>query len=77
MSIASMVLGIVGVPLCFLFIPSILALIFGFVGLNQIKANPMQKGRGMAIAGIVLGAVVLALLILALVFGDTDFTIEN
>jgi hypothetical protein len=76
MSIASLVLGIVGIPLCFLFIPSLLAVIFGAVALNQIKSDPNQSGRGRAIAGIILGSVALALIVLALVFGDTEFTIE-
>lgn len=77
MSIASLVLGLVGVPLCFLFVPSLLAVIFGIVGLNQIKSDPNQRGRGMAIAGIVLGAVMLVLVVLALVFGDTEFNFES
>lgn len=50
LSILSLVFGI------FFFIPfaPILAVIFGFVGLNQIKYT-RERGRGMAIAGIVLG----------------------
>lgn len=77
MSIASLVLGIVGVPLCFLFVPSLLAVIFGFVGLSQIKQDPTQRGRGLAIAGLILGFVMLALIVLALVFGDTEFNFES
>lgn len=72
MSIASLVLGIAGIPLCCFFVPSILAVVFGAIGLNQIKANPAQRGRGMAIAGIVLGSVVVVLMVVALVFGETD-----
>ena len=45
-AITSMVLGIVGV--------SFLSLIFGFVALSQLKRNPQQGGRGMAITGIVV-----------------------
>lgn len=76
MSIASLVLGLVGLPLCFLLVPSLLAVIFGFVGLSQIKNDPSQRGRGMAIAGVVLGASILALVVLALVVGRTDVTLE-
>jgi hypothetical protein len=47
-----MVLGILWIW----WIGSILAIIFGFVALNQIKtSNGAQTGRGMAIAGLVLG----------------------
>lgn len=76
MAIASMVLGIVGVPLCCLFIPSILAVVFGFIGLNQIKQDTTQRGRGMAIAGIVLGFVVLGLIVVGLIFGDGNYSYD-
>jgi hypothetical protein len=47
-----MVLGI----LWFWFVGSILALIFGYVSKNQIdRSQGTQSGRGMAVAGIVLG----------------------
>ena len=59
MAIASMVLGIVGIiPFFFLVVPSLLAVIFGAVGVVQTRAG-MVKGRGMAISGLVMGAVVL------------------
>lgn len=50
MAIASMVLGILWVY----WVGSILALIFGYIGLRQIKERN-EQGRGMAIAGVVLG----------------------
>ncbi len=47
-----MVLGI----LWLYWIRSILALVFGYVALNQIAASGgTQQGRGMAIAGVALG----------------------
>jgi hypothetical protein len=56
MSIASLVLGIIGIPSCIYVIPSVLALVFGYVGRNQIdRAGGTEGGRGMAIAGIILG----------------------
>jgi hypothetical protein len=64
-----MVLGIISVPMCFLFVPSVLALVFGIIAINQINGNPGQAGRGMAIAGIVLGAVSLVLIVLLMVLG--------
>ena len=56
--VASLVLGIIGIP-SLIFIPSILGIIFGIVGLRQISGAdaPALGGRGMAIGGIVCGAV--------------------
>ena len=51
MSIAALVLGI----LWLYGVGSILSLIFGYISLGQIKRDPRQKGKGMAIAGVVLG----------------------
>ena len=46
-----MVLGI----LWLYWIGSILAVIFGHVALSQIRKDPSIQGRGMAVAGVVLG----------------------
>jgi hypothetical protein len=62
MAIASMVLGILWVY----WIGSILAIVFGFVALNQIKQR-QQAGRGMAIAGLILGFIGLATLVLVII----------
>ena len=68
MAIASLVLGIVSIPLTIIFIPGILAVVFGFVGRNQIaKAHDTQSGRGMTIAGIVLGSVSVALAVIYII----------
>jgi Domain of unknown function (DUF4190) len=74
MSVASLVLGIVGVVLFGLFmIPNILAVIFGFVGISQINgAQGTQGGRGLAIAWIVLGFVGIAFFLLVVAFGTVD-----
>ena len=65
MAIASMVLGI----LWLYWVGSILALIFGYVGKNQIDRYPQQyTGRGMAIAGIVLGWIGVGVLVLGIGF---------
>jgi hypothetical protein len=59
LAIAAMVLGI----LWLYWLGSILALIFGYVAKNQIDNSRGQEGgRGMAIAGIVLGWVGVAIL---------------
>lgn len=64
-----MVLGIISVPTCFIFVPSVLAVVFGIIALRQIGGNPGQAGRGQAIAGLVLGGVSLALIVLLLALG--------
>ena len=57
-AVASLVLGIIGLPASCLVIPPVLAVIFGIIGYNQItRANADGGGRGMAIAGIVLGGI--------------------
>jgi hypothetical protein len=64
LAIASMVLGIIW----FYWIGSVLALIFGFIALAQIRrSNGWRTGRGMAIAGVVLGFVGMAVLALIVV----------
>lgn len=60
LAIASMVIGIVGLITCGLLIGPILAVVFGHVSLNQINRTG-QNGRGMAIAGTVLGWVGIAI----------------
>lgn len=63
-AVASLVLGIVFIG----GIGSILALIFGYIARNQIdESNSIEGGRGMAIAGIVLGWVGLGLVALMIV----------
>jgi hypothetical protein len=72
-AIASMVLGI----LWLYWVGSILAVIFGHISLNQIKkSDGMQTGRGMAIAGVVLGWIgvgtLLAVIVIAVVAASTS-----
>lgn len=64
LAIASLVLGI----LWLYWIGSILALVFGYVAKGQIdRAAGRQSGRGLAIAGIVLGWIGVAVLVLVVV----------
>lgn len=66
LAIAALVLGIVWIY----WIGSLLATIFGFVALRQIRqSGDWQQGRGMAIAGLVLGLVGLGILALVIVVG--------
>ncbi len=78
LAVASLVLGIISIPMCFLFVPGLLALIFGIIALNQIKGNPGQSGRGQAIAGLIMGGISLAFIVLAIVLaGDASFEFES
>jgi hypothetical protein len=75
LAIASMVLGIVWI----FWLGSILAVIFGHVALSQIKRSMgTLSGRGMAIAGLVLGyvgiAVLIATIAAAAIVGPTTAT---
>lgn len=66
LSIASLVLGILWIY----WIGSILALIFGYVAKGQIdRSGGRQGGRGMAIAGIVLGWIGVGIFLLLIVVG--------
>lgn len=61
LAIASMVLGI----LWLWWVGSVLAVVFGHISLGQIKRTG-QSGRGMAVAGLVLGYLGVAVFVLVL-----------
>lgn len=61
-AIASLVLGIIWVD----WVGSVLAVIFGHVALVQIKRR-QQQGRGLAIAGLVLGYIGIIVLVVVIV----------
>ena len=66
LAIASLVLGI----LWLYWLGSILALIFGYIAKSNIdRSNGAEGGRGMAIAGIVLGWIGVATLVLLIIIG--------
>jgi hypothetical protein len=82
MATAALVLGIVGLVLFFLFIPALLALIFGLVSGRQIKrSNGVLPGMGFARAGWIMGAIGLlgglAFWIVAGVTGAFDEDLES
>ena len=65
-----MVLGILWI----FYIGSILAVIFGHIAISQTGKDPTLRGRGMAIAGLVLGYIgigILVLSVLAVAGGDS------
>jgi hypothetical protein len=56
--VASLVLGIIGLPAFCVVVPPVLAIIFGIIGYNQVSSGGTESaGRGMAIAGIICGAI--------------------
>ena len=62
LAIASMVLGILWIY----WIGSILAVIFGHIAISQAGKDPTLRGKGMAIAGLVLGYIGVGFLLLAI-----------
>jgi hypothetical protein len=75
MAIAALCCGIGGF-LCI--IPAVLGIVFGVIAKNQIReSGGMQRGDGMATAGIVLGIVWIALTVLLLAVGGVDFDIDS
>jgi uncharacterized membrane protein YvbJ len=70
MAITALIMGILG----FFINPlAILAVIFGIIGLNQTNKDPSLKGRGMAVAGLVLGIVAIASWVITIIFWSAAF----
>jgi uncharacterized membrane protein len=75
MAIAAMVCSLVGFACC---LPALVGVVLGVVSLNQIKQTG-QEGRGMALAGIIVGIVVMVgyiayvVLIVVLAANDPSF----
>ena len=67
-AIGALVAGILGVPLCFCGIPSIIAIVLGILAMNETKRTG-QDGRGMALAGVIIGGVGLVLAALVWIAG--------
>jgi hypothetical protein len=61
MSVAALVLGILGLvtSCCTFGTFSILAVVFGHLGMNETR-DGSKSGRGMAVAGLVMGYIVAA-----------------
>lgn len=71
-AVAALVLGLIGLLVSWFTvgIPSILAVIFGHIGLSRANRGT-ASGKGMAIAGLVLGYLVVGLIILLLAVAAT------
>ena len=72
MAMTGMIMGIVAMTFgfcCCYGIPfNVMGLIFSLVALSQIKKDPQQQGRGMAIAGLILSIASLLISIIAIIF---------
>lgn len=75
MAIASLVLAIIGVPLCGCLIFEVLAIVFGFLARKKIReSNGALTGDGLAIAGLAIGVVMLIVAIGYWIFALTSST---
>lgn len=54
---ASLVLGIVSIVMSLLFVPAVIGLVLGIVGIGRARRSTPQVGKGKAVAGIVLSAI--------------------
>jgi hypothetical protein len=68
MALAAYYCGVFSLIPCVWGVLSILAIIFGILGLSRAKEHPEAKGKAHAITGIVLGSITLLLAIAATVF---------
>jgi hypothetical protein len=53
---------------CAVPVPGIIAVVLGVLALSQMRQAPNSTGRGLAIAGIVMGAVTLAFFLFGILF---------
>lgn len=80
LAVTGMIMGILSLVTpwccCLGLIFPILGIIFSCIGLSQINRNPeVEKGRGMAIAGLVMSVLAIVLYVLAiLIFGFASMT---
>ena len=75
MAIAALVLGIVSLPLFVLFVPAILAIVFGAISRRNVS-DGNKTGGGMATAGLVLGILSLVggvVFLIAAIAADDEF----
>jgi len=75
LAIWSMVTGILSVIQCCQIVCGPLAIVFGFIALSQIKANPGQTGSGFAITGIITGilGLLIGVVLWIVVFSNPQF----
>jgi hypothetical protein len=70
MAIASLILGVASIVMCLGPFAAVPALITGYKAREEIdRTGGVQQGRGMAVAGIVLGWVGIGITVIAIVGG--------
>jgi hypothetical protein len=71
MAITSFVLSLVGLVFCG-FILGVIAIVLGAIALNGMKSSGNQQGRGLSIAGIVIGIldIIAGIIITLVIFGN-------
>lgn len=71
LAIASLICGLSGLLLFWLFAPviaSVIAVITGHMALKQIRSNPVLGGRGMAITGLITGYIGIGIVVAEILF---------
>jgi hypothetical protein len=79
MAIASLIMGITGF-MCLPVLGSILALVFGYIGKGQVdRSQGAQNGRGVALAGIVMGwiGIILTIVVAGLMVASVVAVVES
>jgi hypothetical protein len=69
LAVWSLVLGILSVICCTAMIFSIGAVVTGHLALSSLKKNPLRQGRGMAMAGLIMGYISIVIGIITIAFG--------
>lgn len=76
-AIGALISSIIGAPLCFCFIPSIVGIVLGIVAMNETKRTG-QQGHGMALAAVIVGGISIAFGVVIMIIGavapDSDNT---
>jgi hypothetical protein len=58
MAVWALIIGILGVlPCCGFVVPSLVSIVLGGIALSRLSSHPELRGRGLAIAGIILGVI--------------------
>lgn len=69
LAVTSMIMGILSMlGGCYFIIPVILAVVFGHIAVTQCNKDPNLAGKGMAVAGLVMGWIGLGMYLVIVLF---------